>query len=186
MEGDAALGWFQSNQSSYPTGTISKQLIFENTDLRHQIYTDKVNLAAFNDGDQNTSILDEDGTLTGYQVVDSTGQQVAVLFPDSLNNLEFNGASNSVDECLAEGAQDAKFEGRPTSLILPANMGTLEFGTLYPVRDLELTPPTDSTQFITCSPRTIWTTTRIRRSTCTAATGRGCGNRRWPAASATR
>jgi hypothetical protein len=148
-EGDAALGWFQSNQSSYPTSTITKDLIFENTDLRHQIYTDKVNLAAFNDGDQNTSILDSDGTLSGYKAVDSTGAAVPELFPDSLNNLEFNGASNSVDECLAQGAQDDKFEGRPTSLISPANMGTLEFGTLFPQRDLSATPPTDSTQFIT-------------------------------------
>ncbi|HWX32137.1 MAG TPA: G8 domain-containing protein [Steroidobacteraceae bacterium] len=149
-EGDAALGWFQSNQSSYPTGTVSRDLIFENTDLRHQIYTDAVNLAAFNDGDQNTSILDMDGTLTGFKAVDSTGAAVPELFPDSLNNLEFNGASNSVDECLAQGAQDDKFEGRPTSLISPANMGTLEFGTLFPKRSTPgVTPVTDATQLIT-------------------------------------
>jgi G8 domain len=146
-EGDAALGWFQSNQSSYPTGTVTRDLIFENTDLRHQIYTAAVNLAAFNDGDQNTSILDMDGTLTGFKAVDSTGAPVPELFPDSLNNLEFNGASNSVDECLAQGAQDDKFEGRPTSLITPANMGTLEFGTLFPKRVIN--PPTDATQLIT-------------------------------------
>ena len=149
-EGDAALGWFQSNQSSYPTGTVSRDLIFENSDLRHQIYTETVNLAAFNDGDQNTSILDMDGTLTGFKAVDSTGAAVPELFPDSLNNLEFNGASNSVDECLAQGAQDDKFEGRPTSLITPANMGTLEIGTLFPKRSApDVVPPTDATQLLT-------------------------------------
>ena len=40
-EGDAALGWFQSNQSAYPTATVSATLSFDNVDLRHQIYTDK-------------------------------------------------------------------------------------------------------------------------------------------------
>ena len=50
-EGDAALGWFQSNQSAYPTATIAKDLSFDNVDLRHQIYTEKVNLVKFNDSD---------------------------------------------------------------------------------------------------------------------------------------
>jgi hypothetical protein len=68
-EGDAALGWFQSNQSSYPTGTLTRGLSWVNTDLRHQIYTDLVSVnLEFNDGDKNTAVIDEDGTLTGYGV----------------------------------------------------------------------------------------------------------------------
>ena len=127
-EGDAALGWFQSNQSAYPTGTASRELMWVNTNLRHQIYTDLVNIGVFNDGDKNTAVIDEDGTLTGFAV--NAGNDT--VHPISLNNLPFNAISNSVDECLSRGSQNAKNEGRDTSLISPASMGTLEFSNLYP------------------------------------------------------
>lgn len=132
-EGDAALGWFQSNQSSYPTATASRGLIFDDVDLRHQIYTEKVNLGPFKDGDKNTALLDLDGSLTGYIVVDEHGEPIHDAFAISLNNLMFNASHNSVDECLAEGAQDALLEGRPTSLISPGNLATLEFSALFPL-----------------------------------------------------
>ncbi len=148
-EGDAALGWFQNNQSAYPTATVARELVFENVDLRHQIFTEKVNFGNFDDGDKNTAILDEDGSLTGFQAVNSTGVQVPTLIPISLNNLPFNASSNSVDECHAQGGQDGALEGRPTSLISPGNMGTLEFGALFPARDTIPIPPTDSTQLMT-------------------------------------
>lgn len=161
-EGDAALGWFQSNQSAYPTATVSRGLRFENTDLRHQIYTEKVSLNfLFNDGDKNTAIIDEDGTLTGFGVKVRDPRQVGDgrIHPISLNNLPFNATSNSVDECFSEGAQNAHFEGRATSLISAGSMATLEFSTLYPWKDRtpEGTPipfpgpPDDKThtQFIT-------------------------------------
>ena len=131
-EGDAALGWFQNNQSAYPTGTVSRELSWDNVDLRHQIYTEKVNLGDFQDGDRNTAILDRDGTLTGFHVVDSEGNDVPGAEVISLNNLEFNQASNSVDECLAEGQQDTQAEGRPTSLISAGHYATLEFQGLFP------------------------------------------------------
>ena len=115
-EGDAAFGWFQSNQSSYPTATSSRGLIFENVDLRHQIYTEGVNIADFNDGDKNTAILDLDGTLTGLIIVDKDGKRIVedqngklvpAAFPASLNNLPLHhyGArqGGSVDECLGRG-----------------------------------------------------------------------------------
>ena len=133
-EGDAVFGWFNSNQSAYPTATISKELTFENVDLRHQIFTERVKLAFFNDGDQNTAILDEDGTLSGFKVVDKDGGPTTLEYPISLNNLGFNHASNSVDECLSEGQQDSDTEKRPTSLMSAANMATLEFGALWPPR----------------------------------------------------
>jgi len=126
-EGDAALGWFQSNQSSYPTATVSRALSFENVDLRHQIYTEKINFAEFSDGDKNTAVIDLDGTLTGYRVVRPNGAPAPGEFPISLNNLEFNHSANAVDECLSEGAQDSDAEGRPSSIISPANVATLEF-----------------------------------------------------------
>lgn len=131
-EGDAALGWFQNNQSAYPTSTTVKGLRFDNVDLRHQVYTSRVNLGDFRDGDQNTAVIDLDGSLTGYKVVDDAGNPVRGSFPISLNNLPFNASSNSVDECLSTGQQDEQFEGRATSLISPGNMATLEFEALWP------------------------------------------------------
>jgi G8 domain len=174
-EGDAALGWFQSNQSSYPTGTVSRGLSFENTDLRHQIYTDKVSVNLdFNDGDKNTAVIDEDGTLTGYGVdgphrcsnapavgctienqasvcpVGGVCQTTTEIYPISLNNLPFNATSNSVDECFSRGAQNEKFEARDTSLISPGSLGTLEFSTLHPYKGDTFPGENNShTQFIT-------------------------------------
>lgn len=132
-EGDAALGWFQSNQSAYPTGTASKQLMWDNTNLRHQIYTKTVSLSHdFNDGDKNTAIIDEDGTLSGLGVQIAPGTGTHPVHAISLNNLPFNATSNSVDECLSRGAQNELYEGRDSSLMSPAEMGTLEFSNLYP------------------------------------------------------
>ena len=141
-EGDAALGWYQGNISAYPTANTSEQLTFSNVDLRHQVYTQQVFLSSFNDGDKNTTILDRDGTLSGYQVV-STADPSTVLtdvFPISLNNLELNagggsadsGPGGSVDECQSTGAQDIKLEGRGTANMSPGEVGALEFQALYP------------------------------------------------------
>jgi hypothetical protein len=131
-EGDAALGWFNANQSSYPNTQASEGLEFENVDLRHQIYTDRVGIDKFNDGDKNTLILDRDGSLTGMKVVGPDNKPVGNAFPASLNNLPFNASSNSVDECLATGKQNDYLEARPTSLISPSAMATLEFSALFP------------------------------------------------------
>ena len=131
-EGDAALGWFNANQSSYPNTQASERLTFENVDLRHQIYTDHVGIDTFNDGDKNTLILDRDGSLTGMKVVGPDKKPVGNVFPASLNNLPFNASGNSVDECLSTGAQNALLENRPTSLISPSTMATLEFASLFP------------------------------------------------------
>lgn len=151
-EGDAALGWFQSNQSSYPTLTNSKDLSFVNTDLRHQIYTQLVNLgknpgnpaSGFGDGDKNTAIIDLDGTLAGFIALDA-GNNPSKLFDDhhpvSLNNLMINASSNSVDECLSQGGQDAVLEERPTSLISPSSMASLEFQMIYPPQSPTQTKP---------------------------------------------
>ncbi|HKV55621.1 MAG TPA: hypothetical protein VJN94_13380, partial [Candidatus Binataceae bacterium] len=146
-EGDAVFGWFQSNQSAYPNATVSDLLHFDDVDLRHQIYTQAVNLGTFNDSDKNTAIIDRDGSLSGFKVVGPDGSNLTSdTHPISLNNLEINAArlpstlmppsvpdESSVDECQAEGLQDAKFEKRPTSLMSPADIGTLEFGALYPI-----------------------------------------------------
>lgn len=147
-EGDAALGWFQANPNPYPNATVSNQLVFDNVDLRHQIYTEEVHVGTtFKDSDKNTAILDEDGTPTGLEVTDSAGKKCGTIgatcsqvIPMSLNNLGVNASrlmsvnsQSSVDECLSEGAQDVLFEARPTSLLTPVAIGSLEFSALFPV-----------------------------------------------------
>ena len=134
-EGDAAFGWFQSNVNSYPPTQYSENDTFPNTDLRHQVYTADVNLAAFADGDKNTVLLDESPTpsenLAGYQVVapgcKAPCTAIANKSAISFNNLPFVSTPNAVDECLSEGQQDTALENRPTALMSPQDYATLEF-----------------------------------------------------------
>ncbi|MGC1342753.1 MAG: G8 domain-containing protein [Candidatus Binataceae bacterium] len=130
-EGDAGIGWLESNQSAYPTAATTSQLTFTNVDFRHQVFTNLVNLAEFNDGDKNTAIIDLDGTLSGYGAGNASGA-AAGAFPISLNNLQFNASANSVDECRAQGQQNTDLEGRPTAEMAPSSIGQLEFESQYP------------------------------------------------------
>ena len=140
-EGDTAMGWIQSNLQSVPPTQYTQGLVFSNVDLRHQVYTEQVNLGGFLDGDKNTVILDKDGTLTGYAVTGPNGEARRHKFPVSLNNLPFLGADDgasaafpdnpsTVDECLSTGAQDAVAENRGSSLISPFDYATLETSAL--------------------------------------------------------
>ncbi|TAK62092.1 MAG: hypothetical protein EPO18_11770 [Methylobacter sp.] len=139
-EGDAAMGWFQSNVNSYPPTQYVKELSYVNVDLRHQVYTQDVGPTAapsgtgsnFRDGDKFTVILDRDQSLTGLQVVSSGTNPSSVpdAYPISLNNLPFLAGPGTVDECLSTGQQDQALEGRPTSLISPYSYATLEFSAL--------------------------------------------------------
>lgn len=139
-EGDAAMGWFQSNVNSYPPTQYVKGLSYVNVDLRHQVYTQDVGPTAapsgtgsnFRDGDKFTVILDRDQSLTGLQVVSSGPNPSSVpgAYPISLNNLPFLAGPGTVDECLSTGQQDQALEGRPTSLISPYSYATFEFTAL--------------------------------------------------------
>jgi len=157
-EGDAALGWFQGNVSSYPVATASEKLSWDNVDFRHQVYTQQVNISSFQDGDKNTAIIDLDGTLGGYasssipnsscmgpanpapccsgMAAGSCDGLSGKLHPISLNHLELNAGGGdpggSVDECQAQGKQDTKLEGRPTANFSPGEAGALEFQALFP------------------------------------------------------
>jgi hypothetical protein len=119
-------------------------------DLKHQVYSQQVNLAKFVDGDKNTVILDRDGTLSGYGVVDSKGNSLAAQgrFPISLNDLPINSVTNqtmptsstppdSVEECVADGVQDTTISGsgtmgenRETAMMAPGAYATLEITDL--------------------------------------------------------
>lgn len=143
-EGDAAMGWFQSNVNSYPPTQYNDNVSFENVDLRHEVYTQEVGVTCisstqvnFQDGDKNTVIRDHDASLSGYQVVDPLGTPIWGKFPISLNNLPFlavadttNNVMNTVDECYAEGAQDTHYENRPTAQMSPNDYATLEFSAV--------------------------------------------------------
>ena len=141
-EGDAAIGWFQSNVNSYPPTQYAEGLTFVNVDLRHQVYTQDVENACapsgtggnFRDGDKFTAVLDHDQSLSGFQVVSSgsTPTPVVGASPISLNNLPFLAGPGTADECLSTGQQDAVMEGRPTSLISPYSYATLELTALTP------------------------------------------------------
>lgn len=142
-EGDAAFGWFQSNANAYPPTQYSERMTFENTDLRHQVYTQEVGQGPFRDGDKGTVILDRDWTLSDYLVVDAAGKPVAGKFPISLNNLPFegvadtNGSGNpqpwdSVDECQSEGGQNLPLDARPSALMSAQDYATLEVNALTP------------------------------------------------------
>lgn len=163
-QGDAAYGWFQGNISSYPVITESEKATFDNTDFRHQVYTEKVNISSFLDGDKNTTLIDLDGTLGGYSVNPTSDSSLqGKLHPISLNNLELNAAGSSaggsVDECQAKGKQDTKLESRPNANFSPGEVAAFEFQTLFPnppapdapVDDLrhdqKLTFTKDSTEF---------------------------------------
>lgn len=163
-QGDAAFGWFQGNISSYPVITESEKLSFDNVDFRHQVYTEKVNISKFLDGDKNTTLIDLDGSLGGYAVNPISDETLkGKLHPISLNNLELNAAGTtpggSVDECQATGKQDKNLEGRPSANFSPGEVGALEFQTLYPGapdpdapkddnrHDQKLTFTKDSTEF---------------------------------------
>ena len=111
-------------------------------DFRHQVYTSIVNQGDFKDGDKNTAVIDEDGTLSGLSVGDSTGKPIAGAFPISLNDLPFNNTTNtsggqpanSPAECHALGQQNIDQEGsRPTALMSPGAMGKLS-SKLYTLR----------------------------------------------------
>lgn len=151
-EGDAAMGWFQSNVNSYPPTQYVEDVTYANVDLRHQVYTESVEQSCapsgdggnFRDGDKFTVILDHDTTLTGLQVVQSTPgpTPVADVHPISLNNIPFLAGPGTADECLSLGNADEVLEGRPTSLISPYSYATLELQAL--------TPPCDGTQMTNC------------------------------------
>ncbi len=138
-EGDAAMGWFQSNVNSYPPTQYTENLSYDNVDLRHEIYTQSVENtcapsggANFRDGDKFTVILDHDASLSGLEILPPGGGSTPVpgVSPISLNNLPFLSGPGTVDECLSTGAQDLALEGRPTSLISPYDYATLEFEAL--------------------------------------------------------
>jgi hypothetical protein len=153
-EGDAAFGWLEGNQSAYPTAATTSELTWSNVDFRHQIYTAIVNQGDFQDGDKNTAVIDDDGTLAGLSIGDSTGNPIARTFPISLNDLPFNNTTNtsggqpanSPAECDALGLQNIDQEGsRPTGLMSPGAVGQLEFEALYP----PAIPAWDMTQQLT-------------------------------------
>lgn len=119
--GDPATGWIQSNAQTVPPTQYIKNSLWDNVDFRHQVYTEAVNLGAFNDGDKTTVILDMDGALSGLQVVDANGSADPDFVPVSLNSIDYYATDFSLDEPHARGPNDF----RETSLMSPHKYATL-------------------------------------------------------------
>ena len=119
--GDPATGWIQSNQQAVPPTQYTTDSIWENVDFKHQVYTAAVNMGPFNDGDKNTVIIDRDGQLAGYQVVNSSNEVPGDVFPISLNNLDFFATDFTVDEPHSRGRNNFT----ESSLISPHKYATL-------------------------------------------------------------
>ncbi|MCF6767468.1 hypothetical protein L3V86_03685 [Thiotrichales bacterium 19S11-10] len=103
--GDPAMAWIKGNSQSLPPTQYALNNIWDNTDFKHQVFTETVNMNdGISDGDKQTIILDKDATLAGYKVCNSTGCNEQINhFPISLNNLNFYGTPYTVDEPDAIG-----------------------------------------------------------------------------------
>jgi G8 domain len=105
-EGDAAMGWFQSNVNSYPPTQYTDNVSFENIDLRHEVYTQEVGVTCissiqvnFQDGDKNTVIRDHDASLSGYQVVDQAGTPIWGKIADFAQQPALPGGRRHDERC---------------------------------------------------------------------------------------
>ncbi|MBV7534707.1 G8 domain-containing protein [Duganella sp. sic0402] len=133
--GDAATAWQQSNAQSVPPTQYIRNSIWENTDFKHQVYTDDVNLGALNDGDKTTVILDKDSQLSGLRIVDRAGNPAPGLAPVSLNNLAYYATSLTVDEPHARGPNNF----RASALMSPHKYATLNVeSVINPVANFRL------------------------------------------------
>ena len=104
-DGDPAMAWIKGNSQSLPPTQYAINNLWENSDFKHQVFTETVNMnGGISDGDKQTIILDKDGTLAGYQVCNGIGCNADINhFPISLNNLTFYGTPYTVDEPDAIG-----------------------------------------------------------------------------------
>ena len=128
---NAAIGWKQPNGFYYPPAFHSRNLYFNDVDVRHfvivplfhpgtsSVDTDRVrkeyctyNLSApqdlfsndFTDVDRQTELNDDDGSLAGFSGAKkiSDGKQTDLEGSLSVNNDEFFRSPVQVDECLSE------------------------------------------------------------------------------------
>ncbi|CAA0100406.1 Uncharacterised protein [BD1-7 clade bacterium] len=123
--GDSATGWIQSNAQTVPPTQYIKNSIWDNTDLKHLVYTEAVNMGAFNDGDKTTVILDKDSRLSGLKVIHANGANEGQVSPDyvpvSLNSIDYYATDYTVDEPHARGPNNF----RQSSLMSPHKYATL-------------------------------------------------------------
>lgn len=104
-EGDPAMAWIKGNSQALPPTQYALGNIWENTNFKHQVFTETVNMNnGISDGDKQTIILDKDSTLSGYKVCNGSGCNDAINhYPISLNNLAFYATPYTVDEPDAIG-----------------------------------------------------------------------------------
>ncbi|MDC0534758.1 hypothetical protein OAO18_03000 [Francisellaceae bacterium] len=121
-DGDAAMSWLKANAQAVPPSQYSLGNLWQNTDFKHQVFTELSNLSnELHDGDKSTIIIDKDGSLSGFRSCDAQGkcnigtETLAHHFPISLNNLDIYATAYSLDEPDSSGRNNV----RPSSLMSP-------------------------------------------------------------------
>ncbi|MBY0573535.1 MAG: hypothetical protein K2P84_07630 [Undibacterium sp.] len=126
-EGDPAMAWIKGNSQSLPPTQYTLGNIWENTDYKHQVFTETVNMAnGISDGDKQTIILDKDASLAGFQVCNQSGCNDAINhYPISLNNLSFYATPYTIDEPHAIGRNNVI----ETAIMSPHKYATINIET---------------------------------------------------------
>ena len=119
----------QRQSESYPNTQASEGMEFRRRFAPSGLHR-RVGIGVFDDGDKNTLILDRDGSLTGMKLVGPDRKPIG-----NVPRLAQQPAVQRLVELRRRMPFDRRQErsrGRPTSLISPSPMATLEFSSLFP------------------------------------------------------
>lgn len=131
--GDAAFSWLKGNAQSVPPTQYAKGNIWENTNYKHQIFSDISDLQyPLQDGDKQTVEIDRDTTLSGYYLCQSSDTTVcsnsttnsANHYPISLNNLDIFATKSTTDEPDSRGRNNVI----SSALMSPNKFATINVG----------------------------------------------------------
>ncbi|MCF6777078.1 G8 domain-containing protein [Thiotrichales bacterium 19X7-9] len=130
-EGDAAFSWLKGNQQSVPPTQYALGNIWDNTNFKHQVFTEVSNLQPpLQDGDKQTVEIDKDTTLSGYKLctsIDTTQCSTSAdlnHFPISLNNLDIFSTASTIDEPDSRGRNNVA----ASALMSPHKYATVNIG----------------------------------------------------------
>lgn len=129
--GDAAFSWLKGNQQSVPPTQYALGNIWENTNFKHQVFTEIANLQSpLQDGDKQTVEIDRDATLSGYKLC-TTGASTVICsdsglnhYPISLNNLAIFSTAYTTDEPDSRGRNNVA----DSALMSPHKYATVNIG----------------------------------------------------------
>ncbi|MCF6766521.1 G8 domain-containing protein [Thiotrichales bacterium 19S3-7] len=129
--GDAAFSWLKGNQQSVPPTQYALSNTWENTNFKHQVFTDISNLQPpLQDGDKQTVEIDKDTTLSGYEVCTTKDTAKCSTnsnlnhYPISLNNLDIFSTASTIDEPDSRGRNNVA----ASALMSPHKYATVNVG----------------------------------------------------------